>query len=65
MLETKEHYDLMAQFEKNYMGYSLTHEPKCLWSKGILYTNGTVNRLFLAYRLGYFFSKHVNNIGEN
>lgn len=52
-LNSKEHYDLMAQFEREYQHERLDREPKELWPKGRLYQSGRVNSLFLAYRRGY------------
>lgn len=60
MLKTKEHYDLMAMFEKNFKHRRLDKEPKELWHKGIIYQDGHVNELFEVYRLGYAFGKTYN-----
>jgi len=54
-LNTKEHYQLMLQFERDYKYYRLDKEDKDLWSKGNIYKDGYVNSLFLAYRAGYSF----------
>ena len=54
----KEHYELISQFEKDYNRYRLDKEDKTLWDKGIIYQNGEVNNLFLAYRLGYTLGKN-------
>jgi hypothetical protein len=59
MLKTKEHYDLMAKFELDFKGEALEREDKELWSIKQIYKNGNVNKLFLAYRLGYSFGKCV------
>lgn len=53
MLLSKEHYDLMAQFEKEYKHLRLDREDKDLWVKCCIYQNGETNNLFLAYRKGY------------
>lgn len=58
-LNTKEHYDLMAQFEKEFSHHRLDKEPKDLWSKGNVYQNGQANELFLAYRRGYAYGAAV------
>jgi len=60
MLHTKEHYDLMKQFEKDFSHLRLDCENKTLWSKGIVYQNGEANNLFDAYRRGYAFGKAVS-----
>jgi hypothetical protein len=54
MLNTKEHYDLMAQFEKEFKHCRLDRErDKELWKAGQVYENGETNELFKAYRIGY------------
>lgn len=58
MLYTKEHYDLMAQFEKEFKYLNLEKENKKLWKKSIIYQNGNTNNLFIAYRSGYALGKH-------
>lgn len=59
MLKTKEHYDLLYQFEKDLKVLETDKEPKELWCKGIIYCNGKVNELFRAYRTGYAFGKTI------
>lgn len=55
---SKEHNDLMRQFEHDFKCERLDREEdKKLWSLGHIYQSGEVNRLFLAYRLGYSFRK--------
>ena len=61
MLKSKEHYDLMAQFEKDLLPGRLDKEPKELWAKGIVYQDGAVNGLFLAYRTGHSLGKSSQN----
>ena len=58
-LRSKEHYDLLLQFEKNFSGMRLDREPRELWSRGIIYENGATNQLFDAYRKGYALGKIV------
>lgn len=54
MLMTKEHYELMASFEREHKHRRLDREKdKELWKKGAVYQDGHVNELFLAYRKGY------------
>jgi hypothetical protein len=60
MLNTKEHYELMAQFDREFKHLRLDKEEKALWSGGHIYQNGDVNNLFLAYRQGYTFGKSVS-----
>lgn len=59
MLKTKEHYDLMAQFEANFKHLALAKEDKGDWSRGIIYQNGNTNELFKVYRHGYAYGKAV------
>lgn len=63
MLKSKEHYDLMAQFEQDIKSSNVHFNPrleradKSLWDKGHVYNHGETNSLFIAYRLGYSFAK--------
>ena len=50
---TKEHYDIITNFEQNYRYERLDKESKDLWIKGIIYADGAVNKLYEAYMLGY------------
>lgn len=56
MLKDKEHYDLMAQFEREHSG-RMDKEDKEWWPRGAIYQDGHINQLFLAYRRGYAYSK--------
>lgn len=58
-LFTKEHYELLAQFEKEFSGRK-DKEAKELWPKGVIYQDGTMNNLFLAYRKGAAFGKTLS-----
>jgi hypothetical protein len=57
MLFTKEHYELMAAFEKEFKGYRLDREKKSQWTQGNIYQSGETNMLFLAFRKGYAVGK--------
>lgn len=59
MLNTQEHIDLMAHFEKAHKGHRLDRETKDQWPAGHLYQHGEVNQLFLAYRKGYALAKCI------
>ncbi|HEB29336.1 MAG TPA: hypothetical protein ENI15_00460 [Spirochaetes bacterium] len=59
MLHTKEHYDLMNQFDKEFSYMRLDKEDKKLWGKSIIYEDGETNKLFCAYRHGYVFGKAI------
>lgn len=52
-LKSREHYALMEQFERTFKGRRFDREPKESWPRGVVYQDGTVNELFLAYRQGY------------
>lgn len=57
-LNTQEHIDLMAMFEREFSGRK-DKEPKNLWPMGHIYQDGQVNDLFLAYRKGYALARAV------
>ena len=59
MIETKEHYDLMAEFQKVYPRRRSDREPKNLWASGAVYQDGMTNELFKAYRMGYALGRAV------
>jgi len=59
MINSKEHYDLMDQFEKGFYYLRLDKEERKLWQNGIIYQNGETNNLFKAYREGYALGKVV------
>ncbi len=52
MLNTSEHQELIAAFEKLKPG-RLDKEDKALWAKGHVYQDGHVNNLFLMFRQGH------------
>ncbi len=57
---SKEHMDLMCQFERDFKQERLDREEdKELWYRDRIYQSGKVNSLFLAYRLGYSFRKSM------
>lgn len=60
MLHTKEHYDLMAFFEKVFSHLRLDRESRELWTNSVIYQDGTTNKLFLAFRHGYTYGKAHN-----
>ena len=63
-LFSKEHYELMAEFEKvcrDHCNYArLDKEPKASWEKGVIYQSGEVNNLFLLFRKAYALGKTAN-----
>jgi len=58
-LKNKEHYDLMAQFEKTYNLTPNYRESKEFWTIGYLYKNASHNTAFIAFRHGYEFGRVV------
>lgn len=59
VLNTKEHIDLMNQFERDIKFGRFDKEEKELWVDGHIYQDGEINNLFRVYRLGYSFRKSV------
>lgn len=60
MLMSKEHYQLMEQFERQHSKrIRLAREPKADWARGIVYQDGHVNEAFLVFRNGYAFGRFV------
>ena len=55
-LFSKEHYEIIEQFEKQFNG-RMDKEDKSIWSKGVIYQDGMMNQLFLAFRQGYALGK--------
>ena len=53
MLGTKEFYELMNQFEKDTEQYNPEKENKDMWAKSLYYCNGSINKEFKLYFLGY------------
>ena len=57
-LKSKEHYEVIEMFKKTFgYGYRLDMEPKEFWSKGAVFQDGELNKLFLAYRSGVAYGK--------
>jgi hypothetical protein len=57
MIFTKEHYELIAMFEKNFPNKRFDKEPREDWTRKVIYQDGSVNSLFLAFRMGYQLGK--------
>lgn len=55
----KEHYEIMAAFERSFPQGRKDKEDKELWEKGNIYQDGDVNRLFLAFRCGVSYGLSV------
>ncbi len=57
-LGSKEHHELMAQFERDFRLKSPERETDPAYMRqGFLYSNGEINQQFLAYRMGYTFGR--------
>lgn len=56
-ITSKEHYELMTNFENNFRGSRFDREEKSMWPIGAVYQDGKVNELFKAYRMGYALHK--------
>jgi hypothetical protein len=56
---TKEHYELMEQFERDYPHLRLDRENGSLWTSGMFYENGETNNYFKFYSAGYSFGRSV------
>lgn len=57
MIGTREHYDLLACFEREFSYLRLDREPKELWKERCVYACGETNALYLAYVAGYALGK--------
>jgi hypothetical protein len=59
-LGSKEHDEILANFEKNFKGYRMDREKNPdLRKKGILYESGETNALCRAFIMGYSFGRSV------
>ena len=63
-LTSKEHYELMAAFEKQFMYLRLDREAKSLWPTGRIYQDGQANELFLAFRCGAAYAAATLRLAE-
>lgn len=61
MLFKKEHYDLLSNFENQFKHHRLDKEKKDMWHAGVIYQDGRVNELFLAFRRGYAFGVYQSS----
>ncbi|MFD1179502.1 hypothetical protein ACFQ3W_24840 [Paenibacillus puldeungensis] len=50
---TKEHYDILNMFEREFYHMRLDREPRELWASGQVYQNGETNNAYRAYVAGY------------
>ena len=58
MLNTKEHQELIAAFERNYgKGLRLDKEGKELWKNGHIYQSPETNIAFNFFSKGYAYGK--------
>lgn len=57
-LGSKEHYEILDNFEKNFNYLRLDREnDKELWKKGIIYQSGETNNMYNAFIIGYSFGR--------
>jgi len=62
---SKEHYEILEHFEKNFAYQRLDREKnKELWRAGQVYENGETNALYKAYISGYGLGK-TNGITDS
>lgn len=55
-----EHYEMLANFEREFKDCRLDKEDKSLWPKGVIFQDGHVNELFLAYRRGASYQSGIH-----
>jgi hypothetical protein len=61
-ITSREHSELMDNFERTFKGCRLDREEKHLWPMGAVYQDGHVNQLFDAFRKGYALHKSIANL---
>jgi len=60
---SKEHYEILSNFEKNFKEMRLDREKNMdLWKIGQVYENGETNKMYQAFIMGYSFgrAKYLN-----
>ena len=60
---SKEHYEILFNFEKNFKEMRLDREKNIdLWKIGQVYENGETNKMYQAFIMGYSFgrAKYLN-----
>jgi len=50
---TKEFYEILSNFERDFKNMRLDRENENLWKIGVVYQSAETNALYQAYRLGY------------
>lgn len=50
---SKEHHEILKDFEKCFKEFRLDKENKDMWSKGHIYQSGEVNNMYKAFVRGY------------
>ena len=61
-LKSQEHIEMMAMFERiarKEFGGRFDKEDKALWPKGVIYQDGKLNELFLAFRQGVAYGQAI------
>lgn len=56
---TKEFYDILENFEKNFYHMRLDKESKEYWGTGQIFQNGETNNAYKAYVQGYSLGRAV------
>lgn len=59
-LNSHEHIEMVAMFDRLFKGRRLDKEDKSIWSKGHIYQDGQLNDLFLAFRQGVAYGQAVS-----
>lgn len=54
---TREQYELLEMFKKDFEGHNLKMEDKEQWRRGYYFQDGRVNQLFQAYQRGYAYAR--------
>lgn len=65
VLGTKEHYDILDNFEREHGHMRLDREPTDQWSHGHVYQSGETNNAYREYLAGYMLGRCVYLHGGN
>ena len=58
-LNSKDHYEMMEFFERQFPHFRLEHEPKEIWARGNIYQSGEANAAFIAFRAGVAYGQAI------
>lgn len=59
-LNSQENIEMVAMFDRLFKGRRLDKEDKSLWPRGIIYQDGGLNELFLAFRQGVAYGQAIS-----